>query len=462
MGRAAHPDAVGLCEADRQLLAPLPLQSVTLLDRRAEDLRREYLATSSPSVVGALPKVHSQLISWKSELLATLDGMSREAAAETAVVVADDLSERDMHEAGRVARLHPGTPVFVLASEGPGMSGAIFDLLQPFQRALLVDGEVPEDTWTRVARHWHECYRLGHPAVPNDQRTWTDRPWAELDAFIRQDNILQLRSVMAAVVAHGRRWVPGRAVAPGSFIELTDRDLVGIASIEHGRWYQRRLMAGWSPGGNHQRGSAGRDGHPRVNARVVPWSDLQAKDRAAAIEHLRSQLGQLEDVGFMPILPEGGPPEAAEFQRVGTVRAKRLHVRRRWTRRYGDQLSGNAGDWRVLDDSGDERTVRDMEFRASHERLDGERWRRTGTYLAWQVGENLVLRTMEGRARAQPGDWVVEGLRGERWPVTNDQFLRTYRRKAGRPSANERRRSLPGRLRERRRSPDLSDRRISS
>ena len=81
----------------------------------------------------------------------------------------------------------------------------------------------------------------------------------------------------------------------------------------------------------------------------------------------------------------------------------------------------------MLDDAGDERTVRDQEFRSSHEPLGGEVWRRTGTYRAWQVTEHFILRTMEGKAIARPGDWVVEGFRGERWPVTDDQFQRTYR-----------------------------------
>jgi hypothetical protein len=452
VARAAHPDAARLSEADLRLLDPLPLQSITLLDHRAEELLREYLATSPAPVVRALPEVYAQPVSWKSELLATLDGMTAAAAAETAVVVADDLHESDMHAAGRVARLHRGTPVFVQASDGAGMSGAIFDLLQPFQRALLVDGEVPEDTWTRVSRHWHECYRLGHPAVPGEPRAWTNRPWAELDPFIQRDNILQLRSIMAAVVALGRRWVPGRAVAAGSFIELTDRDLEAIASAEHTRWYQRRLKAGWSPGDGRQNGRRPRGGHARVNARVVPWPELQARDRAAAIEQLRSQLTQLEDVGYMPIVPEGGPPEAAEFQRVGTVRAKRLTSRRWWTRRSGDRLIGDAGDWWVLDGNGEERSVRDMVFQASHERVGNGRWRRTGTYRAWQVSEALVLRTMEGRARAQPGDWVVEGHQGERWPVTNDQFRRTYQRTACPPAVKD---GLPA-ARNHRPRPDVS------
>ena len=425
-GRAAHPDAI-LDGTDGQVLAPLPLERVLLLDRRAEDLRREYLATSPQSVVEALPVVTAHPESWQDQLLAMLDALAPAEAAGSAVVVADNFSEGGMHEAGRVARLHPDIPVYVLTSDRISTNGAIFDLLQPFQRTLLVDGEVPEDTWTRVARHWHECYRLSHPPVPGDPRTITGRPWADLDEFIRQDNVLQLRSIMTAAVARGRRWVPSRGVAPGSFIELNDRDFEQIARAEHTRWYQRRLAAGWSADGKHGTGPGA-----RVNRRVVPWTALPAEDRAASIEYLRSQLVQLEDVGFMPIVPEGGPPEAAEFLRIGTVRARRLHGRRPWTRLSGDELSGDAGDWRVVDDRGNERTVRDVEFRASHEPLGGVRWRRTGTYHAWKVSDDLVLRTMEGRAKARPGDWVVEGHRGERWPVTDDQFRRTYQIKTDR------------------------------
>ena len=416
-GRAASNGA-GPHHPDPEQSGPLPVQRVLLLDRRAEDLRREYLATSPAPLVQALCEVTAEPAAWQDELLALLDRTPAVDAAGTTVLVADALSERGVHEAGRVARLHPDIRVFLLTSDGAGTTGAIFDLLHPFQRALLVEGEVPEDSWTRVARHWHECYRLSHPPDTADPRTITSRPWAELDDFIRQDNILQLRSILAAVVARGRRWVPGRAVAPGSFIELNEHDLVAIARAEHTRWFQRRVAAGWSAG----------DGpRARVNRRVVPWAALPEADRAAAIDYLRSQLAQLEDAGFVPVVPEGGPPEASEFQRVGTVRARRLHTRRLWTRRSGEHLAGNPGDWRVLDDAGDERTVRDQEFRSSHEPLGGEAWRRIGTYRAWQVSERCILRTMEGKAIARPGDWVVEGFRGERWPVADEQFRRTYR-----------------------------------
>ena len=177
------------------------MQHVLLLDRRAEDLRREYLATS-PAIRGpGAVRCAGEPRPWMDGIARLmLDAMPPAAAAETTVVVADALSERGMHEAGRVARLHPGIPVFVQTSEGAGTTGVIFDLLHPFQRALLVDGAVPEDTWTRVARHWHECYRLSHPPVPGNPRTLTSRSWESLDEFLRQDNIMQIRSIMTAVV----------------------------------------------------------------------------------------------------------------------------------------------------------------------------------------------------------------------------------------------------------------------
>jgi hypothetical protein len=353
-----------------------PVQTVLLLDRRAGDLRREYLATSPPSFARALPSVEAVPGPWQDTLLHVLDAAAPAAAAHAAVVVADAPGEDSMHGAGRAARLHPGIPVFVLTSGGAGRPAPVFDRLQPYRRGLLADGKVPGDSWTRMARHWHECYRLRN--APAGQ------PWAELDDTARQDNVQRLRSVMAAVAARGRRWVPSCAVPPGSFIELNDRDLAEAAGAGHGD-----------------------------------------------AEYLRAQLAYLEDAGFMPVVPAGGPPGAAEFQRVGTVLARKLRGRRRWTRPAGGELAGEPGDWRVLDDDGDERTVRDAAFRASHEPLDGERWRRTGTCRAWRVDEERVLRTLEGTAVARPGDWVVEGRAGERWPVTDAQFRRTYQAVTG-------------------------------
>ena len=225
----------------------------------------------------------------------------------------------------------------------------------------------------------------------------------------------------AAPLHHDRGGGPGPAMGarpgrgrPGSFIELSepgpggDRRRPSTPAGTGGGWPRAGQRA--SPRRAAPRGRGRRSG-TLVNSRVVPWADLPAAERSGPIDYLRSQLAQLEDVGFMPVVPPGGPPEAAEFRRIGTVRARRLHARRPWTRRSGDELHGDAGDWRVVDDGGDERTVRDPEFRDSHEPLGGEFWLRTGTYRAWQVSQAAGAADHGG-----PGGRPARGLGGGRGP----------------------------------------------
>ena len=389
--------------------APLPLASVALLDLRSPDIKREYLASAPSALLASLPVVSAHPVRWRDHLLRTLDSMDQPQARETAVIIAEAPPGSGVHEAGRVARLHPETPVFVLASAGDGMGGTIFDLLHPFEHVLLVEGEVPEDTWTRVARHWHECYRLSHPLPPGHAKSPARVPWSDLNSFLRQDNILQLRSILSVTAARGRQWTPAHLVPFGSIVELSEEDLTHVACAEHTRWQQRRTATG------------------RNGEFVVPWTELPASFREEQRDYLRLQLARLEDVGFIPAIPVGGPPGAAFFERVGDIEASQLSEPLAWTN-GGEQMHGFAGDWRVTDDAGNVRTVTDPDFQSSHEPLGGGRWRRVGRHRAWQVREAVVIRTKEGKATARPGDWVVEAPTGERWPVRDDQFRSSYRR----------------------------------
>jgi len=404
-GRLTEPDLPPAPDTP----AALPLEQVALLDLRSPDIWREYLASAPRAIVNSLPGVAAHPVRWRDHLLRILDAMDRAEASETVAIITESPPGSGVHEAGRVARLHPETPVFVLASSGDGMGGAIFDLLHPFEPGLLVEGVVPEDTWTRVARHWHECYRLSHPLPPGHPRGSARVPWSDLDPFLRQDNILQLRSILAATRARGRRWAPVHLVPPGSIVELSEEDLTEITRAEHTRWQRRRLAAG------------------RPGEFAVPWAELPPAKRSEFREHLRLQFAQLEDVGFIPVIPAGGPPKAAWFERVGLVQASQLSEPLAWTTHAGEQMHGFAGDWRVVDDAGNMRTVADPDFQSSHEPVGDGRWRRTGMYRGWQVTETVVVRTKEGKATARPGDWVVEAPRGERWPVRDEQFRWSYR-----------------------------------
>ena len=105
--------------------------------------------------------------------------------------------------------------------------------------------------------------------------------------------------MLTQVAALGRQWAPVRLVPPGSFIELSQPDLERVAMAEHARWHRRRLAAGWTAGASWL---------------AVPWAELPDGERAHRVSDTRRQLAQLEDVGFLPVVPPGGPPDGGQLR----------------------------------------------------------------------------------------------------------------------------------------------------
>ena len=42
------------------------------------------------------------------------------------------------------------------------------------------------------------------------------------------------------------------------------------------------------------------------------------------------------------------------------------------------------------------------------------------------IGEFLLIETLEGRHQANPGDWIIRGVKGEFYPCKPDIFAATY------------------------------------
>lgn len=42
------------------------------------------------------------------------------------------------------------------------------------------------------------------------------------------------------------------------------------------------------------------------------------------------------------------------------------------------------------------------------------------------LGCRFFVETLEGRMEAQPGDWIITGVKGERYPCKPDIFAATY------------------------------------
>jgi hypothetical protein len=49
-----------------------------------------------------------------------------------------------------------------------------------------------------------------------------------------------------------------------------------------------------------------------------------------------------------------------------------------------------------------------------------------GPRVADDGGQTLIIRTLEGDMRAEPGDWIIRGVKGEFYPCKPDIFAATY------------------------------------
>lgn len=48
------------------------------------------------------------------------------------------------------------------------------------------------------------------------------------------------------------------------------------------------------------------------------------------------------------------------------------------------------------------------------------------TVEAYQTDKDLYIETLEGRMHASPGDWIITGVNGEKYPCKPDIFAKTY------------------------------------
>ena len=45
---------------------------------------------------------------------------------------------------------------------------------------------------------------------------------------------------------------------------------------------------------------------------------------------------------------------------------------------------------------------------------------------AYQTDKELIIHTLEGDMKANPGDWIVTGIKGEQYPCKQEIFEKTY------------------------------------
>lgn len=286
------------------------------------------------------------------------------------------------------------------------------------------------DAWERAARLIHERYRRRHPGAARAV------PWEELPEFYRQSNRRQLGVVRRELTALGRTWRPSsaepddvaaldadphRPIESGlAVFDLSTEELTRLARAEHQSWLAHYRNAGWSH-------AVTRDDGQRRHPDLLEWEALPEGRREVTTTGVVDTLFQLRALGHRAVRPATEAPAWQRYRRFGVVRATQLTDPHPWQTATGETLIGQPGDWLVTDAAGSTRTVTDASFRATHLRLDGDRWQRTSEVDARPVRPGERVQTQEGPTTAGTDGWVVRDADGNHWIVPEEKFRDSYR-----------------------------------
>ena len=327
----------------------------------------------------------------------------------------------------RLAMRFPDLVIFAWNPNAAGTGSARSSLGQLRTYGLTMDlpSGRAHDAWERAAMLIHERYRTAVGGTSPARL-----PWAELDEFYRGSNRRQVRNALWIVEQiGGHTWnaldtgavadtPPASPVDPLGRLEVMGFDrssALAMARAEHEDWCRYYKKAGWKHGKVH-------DEKLKTHPNLTDWHVIETDPALlnAALTSLAETLSQLRELGYR------STTAWRRYRRVGAVTAEQRRQPWTWTTDSGDKMRAGPGDWVVEDNGGRRWSVRDDIFRATHERVDGQLWRRTGSVLARCARQGERIDTLEGAATASEGGWVVTGEHGEQWPVSAEEFARRY------------------------------------
>ena len=406
--------------------------AITLVGLAADEYRRDHLHRQQrlgfapgDESIGAVDEPPSMTV--LARLIGVSDGTD---TGSTAVILVD---ADPMFGAGidptlgtRLAMRFPDLMVFGWNPNARmGSAPSNLGQLRTYRLTMDLPSGQAHDAWERAAMLIHERYRTTVGGTSPARR-----PWAELDEFYRGSNRRQVRNALWIVEqVGGHTWndLDGAASAaapqPASADPLERLQAMGfdrssalaMARAEHDDWCRYYRNAGW------QHGEI-RDEERKTHPNLTEWHSIEADPALlnSALTSLAETLSQLRELGYR------SAPAWRRYRRVGVVTAEQRQQPWTWTSDSGDTLQAGRGDWVVEEPGGRRWSVRDDIFRATHEHIDGSRWRRTGFVLARPARSGETVDTLEGPATASQGGWVLRGEGGEQWPVSAEEFARRY------------------------------------
>jgi hypothetical protein len=284
------------CDPDDLLVGGALPASVIVVSPTADDLIGQWRLSAAPDVRNALsPKAVA--VDWTD-----LKGDSL-PQAPLAVVLTESVDLSRSHLTERLnARLRPNcTGMWVLSRRiTKSCPQSYADHEYAFAGNVLLNGRLPEDYWTRMARMQHEVFRRSNFDSNNFKRL----PWWHREEAMRlklapgmrwgrAGNLHQVRIFRQWLVQRGYRWGP---IQPGADRWIPTDELVEcLSKLEQYRWVVENSS----------------DASASLDPREIPpdvldqeWEKAEGKDQDKTRGTIRANFELMQALGYIPVRDE--------------------------------------------------------------------------------------------------------------------------------------------------------------
>lgn len=128
------------------------------------------------------------------------------------------------------------------------------------------------------------------------------------------------------------------------------------------------------------------------------------------------------------------PPRGVEWHEArprpdnGAVRAWRAEADHNIRTNQGVLKARGGKDYIIEYEDGDHAVVRSDIFERTYEALGGGLYKKRADIILryFTLKRAALVETLEGAQEAKPGDWIMQGVTGELWPVPREKALEKY------------------------------------
>ena len=183
---------------------------------------------------------------------------------------------------------HRGVPT-VVRIEHAAAFAALVHRGEPDLRPLAIDERVLTPATLlasqqeQIARSLHDFYRRTMARADDPSAA----PWEQLEESLRDSNRSHAADIATKLAHAGFVVIPDDGAPPDPF---TDAEVERLGELEHQRWVDTRLAAGWTPGP--------RDPVARTSPYLVPWTDLDEDVRDVDRQFVAALPDLLADAGL--------------------------------------------------------------------------------------------------------------------------------------------------------------------